>query len=92
MNVCNSVGEFAMVLACRKWKECGQMLFGVSEVSYTLNNKATKNLNNYNATKPNVVRRQRAKAHVKGHWFNSLLMKNKNFIIVYHYFQEYLGI
>lgn len=35
-----------MLLACIKWKECGQMFFGVSEVSCTLNNKASKNLNN----------------------------------------------
>lgn len=36
--------------------------------------------------------KKKKKKHVKGHWFNSLLMKSKNFIIVRLYFQEYLGI
>ena len=37
-------------------------------------------------------KKTKQKKHVKGHWFNSLLMKSKNFIIVRLYFQEYLGI
>ena len=41
---------------------------------------------------PNQLEDKKTKTHVKGHWFNSLLMKNKNFIIVCLYFQEYLGI
>lgn len=41
---------------------------------------------------PNRLEYKKNTKHVKGHWFNSLLMKSKNFIIVCLYFQEYLGI